>query len=237
VGFSCESSCPVEICEADPYWTPTEAGFQELELIVLSATSDCEFFMNKRETLLKTAARLFAAQGFDGTTTLQIAREAGVTEPSIYYHFKGKDELFTSIIKTGFLAYLSHFETLEQSTDTPFEQISKLIELQFDIVEAMPDELRLIASACPARLNDPDGICARGIREYQSRNKAYFVRCLSEGIETGEIEPVPVDETASLLVAYINGIIRYKAINLEETNNMRQTAIDFCRRSLMNNKR
>jgi DNA-binding transcriptional regulator YbjK len=34
--------------------------------------------MSKRETILKTATRLFAIQGFDGTTTVQIAREAGV---------------------------------------------------------------------------------------------------------------------------------------------------------------
>ena len=63
--------------------------------------------MNKKQTILKSAARLFATQGFDGTTTQQIAREAGVTEPLIYYHFKGKDELFTSIIQTGFTEYLS----------------------------------------------------------------------------------------------------------------------------------
>ena len=46
--------------------------------------------MSKREIILKTAARLFAAQGFEATTTIQIAREAGATEPLIYYHFKSK---------------------------------------------------------------------------------------------------------------------------------------------------
>ena len=193
--------------------------------------------MEKKQAILKTAARLFANQGFDATTTLQIAREAGVTEPLIYYHFKGKDDLFTQIIKTGFSAYLSRFETLEQGTETPFERIRKLIELQFDIVEAMPDELRLIASACPVRLHDPDGTCAGGIREYQNRHRAYLTRCLTEGTKNGEFEGVPVDETASLLVAYINGIIRYKAMNMGEADNMRQTAIDFCRRSLMNGHR
>jgi AcrR family transcriptional regulator len=190
--------------------------------------------MSKKQTILKTAASLFAKQGFEATTTRQIAREAGVTEPLIYYHFKGKDDVFTSIIKTGFSAYLSRFEALEQNTDTPFEQIRKLIELQFDIVEAMPDELRLIASACPARLSDPDGVCAGGIREYQNRHRAYLTRCLTEGIETGEFEPLPVEETAGLLVAFINGIIRYKAMNLGNADNMRRTAVNFCRRSLMN---
>lgn len=193
--------------------------------------------MEKKQAILKTAARLFANQGFDATTTLQIAREAGVTEPLIYYHFKGKDDLFTHIIKTGFSAYLSRFEALEQGTETPFERIRKLIELQFDIVEAMPDELRLIASACPARLHDPDGSCAGGIREYQNRHRTYLIHCLTEGTKNGEFERVPVDETASLLVAYINGIIRYKAMNMGEADNMRQTAIDFCRRSLMNGHR
>jgi hypothetical protein len=98
----------------------------------------------------------------------------------------------------------------------------------------MPDELRLIASACPARLHDPDGLCAGGIREYQNRHRTYLTRCLKEGIDSGEFDPVPLDETAGLLVAYINGIIRYKAMNLGDTDNMCQTAIDFCRRSLMN---
>jgi AcrR family transcriptional regulator len=39
--------------------------------------------MSKRETILKTAAKLFVAQGFEATTTLQIVREAGATEPLI----------------------------------------------------------------------------------------------------------------------------------------------------------
>jgi len=49
--------------------------------------------------------------------------------------------------------------------DSPFEQIQKLIELQYDITEEMPDEVQLIANACPARLNDPEDICAGNVKE------------------------------------------------------------------------
>jgi AcrR family transcriptional regulator len=42
--------------------------------------------ISKKQKLLKIVTCLFAAQGFDGATTLQIARSAGVTEPLIYYH-------------------------------------------------------------------------------------------------------------------------------------------------------
>ena len=61
--------------------------------------SECEMTISKREMILRTAARLFSTQGFDATTTLQLAREAGVTEPLIYYYFSGKDELFTRLIE------------------------------------------------------------------------------------------------------------------------------------------
>jgi AcrR family transcriptional regulator len=189
--------------------------------------------MSKREMILKTAARLFSTQGFDATTTLQLAREAGVTEPLIYYHFSGKDELFTRLIENIFAKYFTRIDELERKTDTAFEQIRRLIELQFDIIDEMPDEVHLIAGACPARLNDPDGICARGIREFHRRHKSYLERCLAEGITAGDFVDLPVEETAELLVASINGIIRYQVLNPGRSEDMRQTAVEFCRRSLM----
>ena len=107
--------------------------------------------MSKRDAILKTAARLFAVQGFDGTTTIQIAREAGVTEPLIYYHFKGKDDLFTHIIAATFSEYFSRIDDLEKNPDSPFGQIQKLIELQYDIAEEMPDEVQLICQHLPGQ--------------------------------------------------------------------------------------
>jgi AcrR family transcriptional regulator len=199
----------------------------------LPALSKCEILMRKRESILKTAARLFSTQGFDASTTLQLAREAGVTEPLIYYHFRGKDDLFTRLMENIFAQYFSRIDALEQRTDSAFEHIRRLIELQFDVIDEMPDEVHLIAGACPAHLNDPDGICARGIREFQKRHKAYLTRYLANGIEAGDFVPLPVAETAELLVASINGIIRYHVLNPGRSKAMRQTAVEFCRRSLM----
>ena len=190
--------------------------------------------MSKRDAILKTAARLFAVQGFDGTTTIQIAREAGVTEPLIYYHFKGKDDLFTHIIAATFSEYFSRIDNLEKNPGSPFRQIQKLIELQYDIAEEMPDEVQLIANTCPARLNDPEDICAGNVREYRRRLMTYLNRSLSEGIATGEFTPVPLEKTAILILSVINGIVRYRDTNRVLEKNLCKAAIDFCRRSLMN---
>ena len=190
--------------------------------------------MNKKEKILKTSARLFANQGFDATTTLQIAREAGVTEPLIYYHFKGKDDLFTQIIDSTFSIYFSRIDKLEKKPNTPFGQIQKLIELQYDIAEQMPDEVQLIANlaqlniakrshsrwdstgACPSRLNDPDDICAGNVQEYRRRLLGYLTRNISDGVGSGEFENVPAKETAIMILSVINGIVRYQKMNQDQ---------------------
>ena len=189
---------------------------------------------SKKQAILKTAARLFATQGFDATTTLQIAREAGATEPLIYCHFKGKDDLFTRISDTTFSIYFSRIDELEKNPTSPFGQIQKLIELQYDIAEEMPDEVQIIASACPARLNDPLDICAGNVKEYRSRLLGYLTRNISDGVGSGVFENVPAEETAIMILSVINGIVRYQNMNQDPKKNLRQAAVDFCRRSLMN---
>jgi hypothetical protein len=115
----------------------------------------------------------------------------------------------------------------------PFGQIQKLIELQYNIAEEMPDEVQLIANTCPARLNDPEDICAGNVKEYRRRLLGYLTRSISEGVRSGEFEQIPVEETAILIISVINGIVRYRKMNQVLEKNLCKAAIDFCRRSLM----
>src|SRR5215211_9115072 len=52
----------------------------------------------RREQILKTALSLFAAQGFDATSTRQIAKEAGIAEGLIFHYFPTKASLLTAIL-------------------------------------------------------------------------------------------------------------------------------------------
>lgn len=46
------------------------------------------------QRVLDTAAQLFSLHGFSGVGIRDIARESGVTMPSIFYHFKSKEDLY-----------------------------------------------------------------------------------------------------------------------------------------------
>lgn len=51
----------------------------------------------RRSIILDQAGRLFAFKGLHGTTTREIAKAAGVSEPILYQHFKSKEEIYETL--------------------------------------------------------------------------------------------------------------------------------------------
>ena len=194
-----------------------------------------EGILKKKQNIIRSATRLFAEQGFEGTTTLQIANEAGITEPLIYYHFKGKDDLFSHILETSFKKYFSGLEALEKEPGTQFQRIEALLDFHFQFIEEMPDETYIGVSACPAKLRDPEHICTINVRRQRDRLKAYLTDCLKKGIKSKEFNRVPVPETVDLLITMINGLTRQRGLQLKEKEGMRDVTVAFCRRSLVRN--
>ena len=63
------------------------------------ATANIRFTAeDRRHQILEAATELFAAQGYQGTTTRQIALKADVNEAIIFRHFPSKDELYWEVI-------------------------------------------------------------------------------------------------------------------------------------------
>jgi len=54
----------------------------------------------RRAAVVETACRIFAKGSYHGSTTAQIARETGVTEPVLYRHFASKRELYLACLDT-----------------------------------------------------------------------------------------------------------------------------------------
>jgi AcrR family transcriptional regulator len=54
---------------------------------------------DRRQDILAAAMDLFAKKGFRGTTTRDLATQAGVNEAIIFRHFNNKEELYTAILE------------------------------------------------------------------------------------------------------------------------------------------
>jgi AcrR family transcriptional regulator len=55
---------------------------------------------DRRAAIVAAAVELFAAKGFRGATTRELAARVGVTEPVLYQHFRDKRDLYSAIIET-----------------------------------------------------------------------------------------------------------------------------------------
>ena len=53
--------------------------------------------MNTKEKILKSAQKLFVAQGVDKTSTAQICKEVGIASGTLFVHFKTKQDLIDAI--------------------------------------------------------------------------------------------------------------------------------------------
>ena len=52
----------------------------------------------RKKQIIDIAMKLFSEQGFDGTSTRQIADAAGVNEAIIFRHFKTKEDLYWAVL-------------------------------------------------------------------------------------------------------------------------------------------
>ena len=54
--------------------------------------------MTTRDKILNEALTLFAENGYDGTSVEEIAEKVGIKAPSLYNHFKGKEDILNALI-------------------------------------------------------------------------------------------------------------------------------------------
>ena len=81
-----------------------------------------------RSRLLAAAVAAFAARGFHGTTTRDIAAAAGMSPAALYVHHRSKEELLHQISRTGHEATLALVEEAVASSDDPVAQLARLVE-------------------------------------------------------------------------------------------------------------
>ena len=65
--------------------------------------------MSTKEKILDAALTLFAKNGYDGTSVEQIASIVGIKAPSLYKHYKGKEDILNALIDSAEARYEEMF--------------------------------------------------------------------------------------------------------------------------------
>ena len=75
--------------------------------------------MTTKERILEEALTLFAENGYDGTGVEQIAEKVGIKAPSLYKHFKGKEDIMNALIDAAEKRYEESFGSSEHIGKLP----------------------------------------------------------------------------------------------------------------------
>lgn len=137
---------------------------------------------DRRRQLLGVAKKLFAENGYKLTTTANIAKAAGVTEPILYRHFDSKKNLFLEVINE------IRRETLDQWREIAAQQEDPLAVLRMvaDSFQAAREVHQLeyrVAYRALAEVNDQE--VARVLRAFYCDEADFFADIIRQGQKTG----------------------------------------------------
>ena len=136
----------------------------------------------KLESIISTAQRLFAENGFERTTIDAIAEMSGVTKMTIYSHFKSKEELFGATI----LSRVEHeFLLTDEKLDPNKPQDGlTVIAKQFTSLirkDAVLNAYRTMFSATSTHPELCNTFYQNGPIKVHLEVSEYFKRCLDAG--------------------------------------------------------
>jgi AcrR family transcriptional regulator len=153
-----------------------------------------------REALIAAARRLFTDRGYANVGTEEVVRAAGVTRGALYHHFGGKANLLDAVYgrieaeSTERVARIVLGSDLHSPLDAMRAGIAAFLE------ECAKPELRQIA------LHDAPAVLGwERWREIGAANGLGLIEAsLGAAIEAGEIRPLPVKQTAHLLMGALD---------------------------------
>ncbi|WMW66707.1 TetR/AcrR family transcriptional regulator [Nitratidesulfovibrio liaohensis] len=190
----------------------------------------------KRDTILLTAAKLFAERGFNNTPTSLLAKEAGVAEGTIFRHFKTKDDIFLTLIRNVKDQLISDIEKyLEvRAPETSVEKVVSIIKSFYVFVKKNRMEFCLIFRDAPTRYGERNDDVFLAIKEIYSYLNEYLLVALRDGQKDGSVRTdINVEDTACMIVGIMVGIVRTIHFQfVEPTDDLLRNVIDNVSRFL-----
>lgn len=159
---------------------------------------------DKRTSILNAAEKLFASQGFEGTSTRQIATEAGANMSMINYYFGSKEGVFMEIMSNRIKGFSLALTSIEAEDLNQLEKLMMVIDQYTRRIldniafhKMMHRELSL--SQRPEMYDK--------LKQAMSGNLMIIERIINEGIAQGEFRSVDVRMVISSIMGTITNVV------------------------------
>ena len=158
----------------------------------------------KKKTL-ESAIKLFAKQGYNGTSTLQIAKEAGVSQATVFKYFKTKEDLLYTIIVPVIPKLFSSFLGRVKKANSIQELISYVVRDRFEFLEENRNTVRIVFSELLTNEELKKQLLSSNLKIFEEFNIAELLK------KYKKINPEINDEltTAEIIRSFVGPIMMY----------------------------
>jgi len=140
----------------------------------------------RRQDILEASLRIFAKKGYNGSTTAEIARAAGVAEGTIFRHFATKKDLLIAVLEPKVLNGLIQLDK-EHGDDTPIDFFRRFLMNRLELLNENDSLVRFMFAEAQYHVEVREalfkGILGQGI----SIIRPWF----DKGVEQGDFRDLP----------------------------------------------
>jgi len=137
--------------------------------------------MQTRTRILQAAQRLFAAKGFEGTTTRDLAQTAGVAEGTLFRHFANKKAILVEVATSGWVDILTDLLT-ELSEMGSYKAIAQVMRRRMWNLQKNADTMRVCFMEVQFHPDLRDRIQTEVIDKMTDVAEAFFQTAIDKGI-------------------------------------------------------
>ena len=189
---------------------------------------------SKKQAIIDHATLIFAGRGFSATSINDVAAQAEVASASIFYHFKTKEDLYLAVLenaKDGILqAFADHLSTT--SFANGLGKLLASIAFHLHLSESRREWFLLLQHPFTHELATTSSVCRAQLHDIYSCLLNILEEALKEGREDGSIRPMPVNKTALIILATIDGLRQLEFHNLYAASSLFAELLELCRYTL-----
>lgn len=158
-----------------------------------------------RERLIETATRLFAEQGYGGTSLRDIAEQAGYSQGAFYSNFSNKEALLLEMLRRHMAAEAAHLERLiEHGQHGPGQVLDGLEAWASTLDQDINWSMLSIELQLQAQRSEEFAAAYRSVWIQHRDVLGHWIGRLF--LEQKRHPPVPAEEIAASLMALAHGL-------------------------------
>jgi AcrR family transcriptional regulator len=175
---------------------------------------DADATHSSRSRLIAAARLLFVRQGYDGTSTASIAREAGSAETQMMRLFGGKAGLLEAVFNDSWVPLNEKLGAIARGSDSGRQAILKALSTLIAGLDTDPDlAFLMLVEERRVRADGPEVKISRGLSELCERVQTLIERAQHDGSVAATLDPAAL---CSALMGAAEAMIRDRAIARRE---------------------